>query len=111
MREGRTRITSRDYPSFLYDGEMEYKADAIDYGLLRGALLLAVCVYRWQHHTKSLSHYSKVFRIIFTGPSSALCTEAGPATKGRPPIAVMNKVKRVIPEMIAYAAVMVPSHP
>lgn len=46
-------------------------------------------------------------RHIFTDLTSATSSHPGPMTDGRPPVAVKNKAKRVVLQMIAYAAVMV----
>jgi hypothetical protein len=46
-------------------------------------------------------------RCIFTGPGSATKNTPGPTPNGRPCIAVSNDARRVEPEMIAWAAIMV----
>ncbi|KAI0809021.1 hypothetical protein BC629DRAFT_1081402 [Irpex lacteus] len=76
-----------DFMTYMYH-DAGFNEENIEEGLFRGPLLLAVV------------------RHIFTGPSSALNKLPGPSSVGRPSIAVVLNQKEVIPEMIAWAAVM-----
>ncbi|KAG6877069.1 hypothetical protein C0992_010963 [Termitomyces sp. T32_za158] len=76
-------ITASDWPSFLYDLDL-FNGDDQTKGLMRGPLLL------------------KVYRHIFTGPSSAL---SGHRSATKPCIAHLHGLKEVTGRTIAYAAV------
>ncbi|KAH9932169.1 hypothetical protein B0H21DRAFT_699730, partial [Amylocystis lapponica] len=73
-------------PSFLYSDDA-YDINDFDIGLLRGAFLL------------------KVYKHIFTGPSSALKDTPGPSAGTKAPIGKKNGLTKPTPETIAYAAV------
>ncbi|KAI0337343.1 hypothetical protein BDW22DRAFT_959387 [Trametopsis cervina] len=88
VTEGHRVIEAGDFPAFLYD-ETEYDSQRLDKGLLRSPYLVAC------------------FRYLFTGRSSAAQSGPGPSNIGRPSIAVKHKNRRVLPEMIAWAAVLV----
>ena len=81
------QITAEDFPVCLYD-ESKYDTTLADpqLGLLRSPLLL------------------KVYRHIFTGPSSA---QKGKATGGKTSRGLANHLDSPTPQTIAYAAIMV----
>jgi hypothetical protein len=85
VEDGSIQITEEFFPSFLYEKDMLYDEDNDDLGLFRGYLLI------------------RVYRHIFTGPSSAM-----------DPMAKVNKSKtrkfkltEVTGKTIAYASVQV----
>jgi hypothetical protein len=85
VEDGSIQLTDEDFPSFLYDTDTVYDPDNEDLGLFRGYLLV------------------RVYRHIFTGPTSAMN-----------PIAKVNKSKarkfrlmEVTGRTIAYASVQV----
>ncbi|KAF8350423.1 hypothetical protein F5887DRAFT_1278642 [Amanita rubescens] len=88
MNKVRTRVirpTSLDFPTFLYDEGVDYDPDDMDNGLLRGKLLV------------------KVYRHLFTGPSTALL---GPVhIDARPTKPQRYRQHGCDPQTIAYAAV------
>ncbi|OBZ66108.1 hypothetical protein A0H81_13960 [Grifola frondosa] len=87
VREGTTRIKSRDYPSFMYP-EDGYKKGRSDYGLCRGPFLV-----RCFHH-------------IFTGKRNATVSACVGLKGGPRPVAELNKMSEVTPENIGYVAVL-----
>jgi hypothetical protein len=85
VEDGSIQITDEDFPSFLYESETHYDADNEDIGLFRGYLLV------------------RVYRHIFTGPSSAL----KPAAKVNKTKAKRFGLTEVTGRTIAYASVQV----
>jgi hypothetical protein len=85
VEDGSIKITDEDFPSFLYESETYYDADNEDIGLFRGYLLV------------------RVYRHIFTGPSSAM----RPAAKVNKTKAKKFKLTEVTGRTIAYASVQV----
>ncbi|KAF8891584.1 hypothetical protein CPB84DRAFT_1683224 [Gymnopilus junonius] len=81
--DGKLVITDNDFPSFMYESGTQYDPDDETSGLFRGFLLV------------------RVFRHIFTGPSSALeASRDANKTKAK-----VFHIKKVTGRMIAYAAV------
>ncbi|OBZ76631.1 hypothetical protein A0H81_03837 [Grifola frondosa] len=87
VREGTTRIKSRNYPSFMYP-EDGYKKGRSDYGLCRGPFLI------------------RCFRHIFTGKRNATVFACVGLKGGPRPVAELNKMSEVTPENIGYVAVL-----
>jgi hypothetical protein len=44
VQDGKIPIKAHNYPTFMYDEEMEYDPDEMDKGLFRGHFLLRVCL-------------------------------------------------------------------
>ncbi|KAG1736386.1 hypothetical protein EDD22DRAFT_777037 [Suillus occidentalis] len=84
VKEGRIRITASKLPSFIYDEAM-YDGTRKSMGCLRGYYL------------------KRVFRHIFTGPSSALSPNGRKGTKT--PKGRIHGMTTPTPHAIAYAAV------
>ena len=85
VRDGSIQITDEDLPSFLYENETAYDRENEDMGLFRGFLLV------------------RVYRHIFTGPSSAM----NPTAKVNKTKARKFKLTEVTGRTIAYASVQV----
>jgi hypothetical protein len=85
VEDGAIQITDEDFPSFLYASGTAYDKDNEDLGLFRGFLLV------------------RVFRHIFTGPSSAM----NPGVKANKYKAKKFKLTEVTGRTIAYASVQV----
>lgn len=85
VADGIIKITDEDFPSFLYENDTVYDEQNEDIGLFRGFLLV------------------RVFRHIFTGPSSAM----DPKTKVNKSKAKKFRLTKVTGRMIAYASVQV----
>jgi hypothetical protein len=83
--DGSIKITDEDLPSFLYENGTAYDRENEDVGLFRGFLLV------------------RVYRHIFTGPSSAL----NPTAKVNKSKARKFKLTEVTGRTIAYASVQV----
>ncbi|KAM6499608.1 hypothetical protein JOM56_005116 [Amanita muscaria] len=79
------KVTSRHFPTFLYDEAVDYDPENKDIGLLQGHLLLAV------------------YRHIFTGPKMALGGPYNP--KAKPSKSQLHRRKGCDPYTIAYAAI------
>lgn len=85
VADGKIKITDEDFPTFLYEYETAYDEQNEDIGLFRGFLLV------------------RVFRHIFTGPTSAM----DPKTKPNKSKAKKFRLTKVTGRMIAYASVQV----
>jgi len=85
VKDGTVQITDEDFPSFLYDTETAYDEENEDIGLFRGFLLV------------------RVYRHIFTGPSSAM----NPTAKVNKSKARKFRLTEVTGRTIAYACVQV----
>ena len=85
VEDGTVQITDEDFPSFLYDTETAYDEENKDIGLFRGFLLV------------------RVYRHIFTGPSSAM----NPTAKVNKSKARKFRLTEVTGRTIAYACVQV----
>jgi len=85
VEDGMVQITDEDFPSFLYDSETAYDEENEDIGLFRGFLLV------------------RVYRHIFTGPSSAM----NPTAKVNKSKARKFGLTKVTGRTIAYACVQV----
>jgi len=85
VEDGTIQITDEDFPSFLYESDTAYDEENEDIGLFRGFLLV------------------RVFRHIFTGPSSAM----DPRAKANKYKAKKFKLTKVTGRTIAYACVQV----
>ena len=85
--DGSIKLTDEDLPSFLYESGTAYDRENEDIGLFRGFLLV------------------RVYRHIFTGPSSAL----NPTAKVNKSKARKFKLTEVTRRTIAYASVQVRS--
>jgi hypothetical protein len=85
VEDGTVQITDEDFPSFLYDTETAYDEENEDIGLFRGFLLV------------------RVYRHIFTGPSSAM----NPTAKVNKSKARKFRLAEVTGRTIAYACVQV----
>ena len=85
VEDGTVQITDEDFPSFLYDTETAYDEENEDIGLFRGFLLV------------------RVYRHIFTGPSSAM----NPTAKVNKSKARKFRLTEVTGRTIAYACVQV----
>src|ERR671928_1677970 len=83
--DGSIKITDEDLPSFLYESGTAYDRENEDIGLFRGFLLV------------------RVYRHIFTGPSSAL----NPTAKINKNKARKFKLTEVTRRTIAYASIQV----
>jgi hypothetical protein len=89
VEDGSIQITEEFFPSFLYEKETVYDKDNEDLGLFRGYLLV------------------RVYRHIFTGPSSAMDTMA----KVNKSKARKFKLTEVTGRTIAYTSVQVRRFP
>ncbi|KAI0326964.1 hypothetical protein GY45DRAFT_1257881, partial [Cubamyces sp. BRFM 1775] len=91
VRDGRTKITSRDWPLFLYDEGLVVKGK-IKPGLLRSPFLV------------------QCFKVVFTGPQSAEddVLETSKST-GKPSLSQKYNITAVTMEMILYVASLVRS--
>jgi hypothetical protein len=85
VEDGMVQITDEDFPSFLYESGTAYDEENEDVGLFRGFLLV------------------RVYRHIFTGPSSAM----NPTAKVNKSKARKFKLTEVTGRTIAYASVQV----
>ncbi len=85
VEDGTVQITDEDFPSFLYEIETAYDEENEDIGLFRGFLLI------------------RVYRHIFTGPSSAM----NPTAKVNKSKARKFRLTEVTGRTIAYACVQV----
>jgi hypothetical protein len=85
VEDGTVQITDEDFPSFLYEIETAYDEENEDIGLFRGFLLV------------------RVYRHIFTGPSSAM----NPTAKVNKSKARKFRLTEVTGRTIAYACVQV----
>ncbi len=85
VEDGTVQITDEDFPSFLYEIETAYDEENEDIGLFRGFLLI------------------RVYRHIFTGPSSAM----NPTAKVNKSKARKFRLTKVTGRTIAYACVQV----
>jgi len=85
VEDGSIQITEEFFPSFLYETDTLHDKDNEDLGLFRGYLLV------------------RVFRHIFTGPSSAMNLTA----KVNKSKARKFKLTKVTGRTIAYASVQV----
>jgi hypothetical protein len=85
VNDGSIQITDEDLPSFLYESETAYDGENEDIGLFHGFLLV------------------RVYRHIFTGPSSAM----NPTAKVNKSKARKFKLTEVNGRTIAYASVQV----
>ena len=85
VEDGTVQITDEDFPSFLYEIETAYDEENEDIGLFRGFLLV------------------RVYRHIFTGPSSAM----NPTAKVNKSKARKFRLAEVTERTIAYACVQV----
>ena len=85
IEDGSLQITEEFFPSFLYKNDTVYDEDIKDHGLFRGYLLV------------------RVYRHIFTGPSSAM----NPKEKVNKTKARKFKLTGVSGRTIAYASVQV----
>ena len=83
--DGSIQITDEDLPSFLYESGIVYDEENEDKGLFRGFLLV------------------RVYRHIFTGPSSAM----NPTAKVNKSKAKKFQLTQVTGRTIAYACVQV----
>ncbi|KAI0716915.1 hypothetical protein C8Q76DRAFT_617430 [Earliella scabrosa] len=87
VRMGEIVVSADDLPYFLYDQSLASKTDPLA-GFLRSQFLL------------------RIFKCIFTGPSSANSRGASEKSAGRPPLVVTYNITHVEPRMIAYTAVL-----
>jgi hypothetical protein len=85
VEDGMVQITDEDFPSFLYEIDTAYDEENEDIGLFRGFLLV------------------RVYRHIFTGPSSAM----NPTAKVNKSKARKFRLIEVTGRTIAYACVQV----
>jgi hypothetical protein len=85
VSDGSIQITDEDLSSFLYESETVYDQENEDLGLFRGFLLV------------------RVYRHIFTGPSSAM----NPTAKVNKSKARKFKLTEITGRTIAYASVQV----
>jgi len=85
VEDGTVQITDEDFSSFLYEIETAYDEENKDIGLFRGFLLV------------------RVYRHIFTGPSSAM----NPTAKVNKSKARKFRLTEVTGRTIAYACVQV----
>ncbi|KAF7967233.1 hypothetical protein HWV62_35079 [Athelia sp. TMB] len=84
IHDGRIPVIAEDYPNFLFS---KFNKDDIEEGLLRGFLLV------------------RVYKHIFTGPSSAFKTATTRKINKRRDNAALSKLTQVTPITIAYAAI------
>ena len=85
IEDEKVQITDEEFPSFLYEIETAYDGENEDIGLFRGFLLV------------------RVYRHIFTGPSSAM----NPTAKVNKSKARKFRLTEVTGRTIAYACVQV----
>src|SRR5258705_5834331 len=85
VKDGTVQITDEDFPCFLDEIETAYDEENEDIGLFRGFLLI------------------RVYRHIFTGPSSAM----NPTAKVNKSKARKFRLTEVTGRTIAYACVQV----
>jgi hypothetical protein len=102
---GRIKLRASQFPSFLYDSEIDYDPNAPEEGFLRGSVLVRVCASLLHRFFSCINSIYKVYRHIFTGPGTALTGKTYKTVKGGK--AKIHRQTEVTPETIAYAAVMV----
>jgi hypothetical protein len=105
LEDGRIEVTAADFPFFLYQFTDDYDPKDPDIGLCRGHVLVRVC--RCGSFTVGTVIISQqVWKHIFMGPGSALKqTPTRSSTKQGQ--AGLNRLERVTPRTIAYAAMHV----
>jgi hypothetical protein len=103
--DGTIKVIADDWPTFLYE-EGVYDPGEIDKGLLRGHFLLRVSRLFIVHRVFAEDIVAKVYKHIFTSPSSALKDSPG-TNATRSGNAKIHHMTRVTPTTIAYAAVQV----
>lgn len=102
MKSKKYKIIHRSAPAFLYE-DNSYDPRETGKGLLRGHFLVRVCFLSLFYTDCILTEIYKVFRHIFTGPSSARAEPGRKSRATRAGNASIIGVTEVTAEMIAYA--------
>jgi hypothetical protein len=104
VQDGKIKIKTAHYPTFLYDEAVDYDPNEIDKGLCRGHFLLRVSRGFLTVKQIKKSFPFQLYRHIFTGPSSAVQKVRKASKRSKAQIHGMTEVTG---RTIAYACVQV----